>query len=126
MRLGSQASSIVRGISIPNALSIELLLLTTTAPSAPPLCALQVKLLDLGSPFASKANVVAYDRHVLLASDDPADATRHRAPGPIGTIRLEEAFVHEMPEQFVGLIFAQADLVAYSCKRVWAPPRAGK
>jgi len=35
---------------------------------------------DLGSPIVSKPNVVAYDRHVLFASDDPADATRHRAP----------------------------------------------
>ena len=85
-----------------------------------------MKLLDLGSPFASKANVVAYDRHVLFTSDDSADATRHRAPGLISTTRIDEAFVHEMPEQLVGLVFAQADLVAYACKRVWAPPRAGK
>jgi hypothetical protein len=71
--------------------------------------------LDLGSPFASEPNVVAYDRHVLFASDDPANATRHRASCSISTTRLDEAFVHEMPEQLVGLVFAQADLVAYAC-----------
>jgi hypothetical protein len=38
----------------------------------------QVELLDHSSPFASKANVVAYDRHVLFTSDDPADAAQHR------------------------------------------------
>ena len=68
-----------------------------------------------GSPFASEPNVVAYDRHVLFTSDDPADATRHRTPSPISTTRIDEAFVHEMPEQLVGLVFAQADLVAYEC-----------
>ena len=68
----------------------------------------QVKLLDLGSPFASEPNVVTYDRHVLFTSDDPAGATRHRAPSLISTTRIEEAFVHEMPEQLVGLVFAQA------------------
>jgi hypothetical protein len=70
---------------------------------------------DLGSSFASKANVVAYDRHVLFTSDDPTGATRHRAPSPISTTWIEEAFVHEMPEELVGLVFAQADLVAYAC-----------
>jgi hypothetical protein len=75
-----------------------------------------VELLDLGSPFASKANVVTYDRHVLFAADDPANATRHRAPSPISTTRIDEAFVHEMPEEPVGLVFAQADLVAYVCE----------
>src|ERR671920_313316 len=83
-------------------------------PPAPPR-APQVKLLDLGSPFASKPDVVAYDRHILFTSDDPTDATRHRAPGPISTTRIEEAFVHEIPKQLVGLVFAQADLVAYAC-----------
>jgi hypothetical protein len=29
--------------------------------------------------------------------------------------RIDEAFVHEMPEELVGLDFAQADLVAYAC-----------
>ena len=82
--------------------------------------------LDLGSPFAIQANAVAYERHILLASDDPAGATRHRAPSPISTTRIEEALVHELPEQLVGLVFAQADALAYACKRVWAPPRAGK
>jgi hypothetical protein len=75
----------------------------------------QVKSLDLGSPFASKANVVAYDRHVLFTSNDPADATRHCAPCPISTTRFDEAFIHEMPEDLVGLVFAQAELVAYAC-----------
>jgi hypothetical protein len=70
---------------------------------------------DFGAPFASKANVVAYDRHVLFASDDPADAAWHRAPGSIRSTRVDEAFVHELPEQLVGFIFAQADLVAYAC-----------
>src|SRR5215211_511671 len=65
---------------------------------ASPLCASQVELLDLGSPFACKPNVVAYDRHVLFAPDDPADATRHSSPSPISTPRIDEAFVHEMPE----------------------------
>jgi hypothetical protein len=80
-----------------------------------PCCALQARLLDLGSPFASKPNVVAYERHVLFTSDDPTDATRHRAPGPISTTRVDEALVHEMAEELVGLVFAQADLVAYEC-----------
>jgi hypothetical protein len=75
-----------------------------------------VELLDLGSPFASKANVVTYDRHVLFTSDYPANATRHRASCPISTTRHDEAFVHEMPEELVGLVFAQADLVAYVCE----------
>src|SRR5215204_1904380 len=75
----------------------------------------QVELLDLGSPFASEPNIVTYDRHVLFTSDDPIGTTRHRAPGPIGTTRIEEAFVHEMPEELVGLVFAQADLAAYAC-----------
>jgi hypothetical protein len=75
----------------------------------------QVKLLDLGSPFASKANVVAYDRHVLFTSDNPADATRHRAPCPISTTRIDEAFIYEMPEELVGLVFAQANALAYAC-----------
>jgi hypothetical protein len=75
----------------------------------------QVELLNHRSPFASKANVVAYDRHVLFTSDDPADATRHRAPCPISMTRIDEAFVHEIPEQLVGLIFAQADALAYAC-----------
>src|SRR5215212_3108140 len=75
----------------------------------------QVELLDLGSPFASEPNIVTYDRHVLFTSDDPTGTTRHRAPGPIGTTRIEEAFVHEMPEDLVGLVFAQAELVAYAC-----------
>src|SRR5829696_1238308 len=83
---------------------------------APAGCAPQMVLLDHSSPFASEPNVVAYDRHVLFTSDDPADATRHRAPSPISTTRFDEAFVHEMPEQFVGLVFAQADLVAYACE----------
>jgi hypothetical protein len=74
-----------------------------------------MQLLDLGSPFASEPKVIAYDRHVLFTSDDPADATRHRAPGLISTTRIEEAIVHEMTEQLVGLVFAQADLVAYAC-----------
>jgi hypothetical protein len=73
-----------------------------------------VELLDLGSPSASKPNVVAYERHVLFASDDPADATRHRASGPISSTRIDEAFVHEMPEQLVGLVFAQAAALAYA------------
>jgi hypothetical protein len=75
----------------------------------------QVELLDLGSPSASKANVVAYDRHVLFTADDPAGATRHRAPGLISMTRRDEALVHEMPEELIGLVFAQADLVAYAC-----------
>ena len=29
-------------------------------------------------------------------------------PYPISTTRIDEAFVHELPEQLVGLIFAQA------------------
>jgi hypothetical protein len=74
-----------------------------------------VVLLDHSSPFASEPNVVAYYRHVLFTSDDPADATRHRTPGPISTTRIEEAFVHEMPEQLVRLVFAQADALAYAC-----------
>jgi hypothetical protein len=74
-----------------------------------------VELLDLGSPFASEPNVVAYDRHVPFTSNDPTGATRHRAPSLISPTRIEEAFVHEMPEQLVGLVFAQADLVAYAC-----------
>jgi len=76
----------------------------------------QVELPDLGSPLASKPDVVAYDRHVLFVSDDPANATRHRAPCPISTTRINEAFVHEMPEELVGLVFAQADLVSYTCE----------
>src|SRR5215217_7107553 len=52
---------------------------------------------------------------MVATSDDPTGATRHRAPCPISTTRIDEAFVHEMPEQLVGLIFAQADLVAYAC-----------
>src|SRR5215208_288290 len=75
----------------------------------------QVKLLDHSSPFASEPNVVTYYRHVPFTSDDPADATRHRAPSPISTTRFDEAFIHEMPEQLVGLVFAQADLVAHAC-----------
>jgi hypothetical protein len=71
-------------------------------------------LADLGSPFASEANVVAYDRHVLFASYDPADAAWHRAPGSISSTRIDEAFVHEMPEQLVGSVFAQDNLVAYA------------
>jgi hypothetical protein len=78
----------------------------------------QVELLDFGSPLASKPNVVAYDRHVVFASDDPADAARHRAPCPISTIRIDEAFVHELPEQREGFVFAQADTLAYACERV--------
>jgi hypothetical protein len=77
-----------------------------------------VELLDHRSPFASEPNVVAYERHVLFASDDPANATRHRAPCPISTTRIEEAFAHEMPEQLVGLVFAQADALAYAVERV--------
>jgi hypothetical protein len=73
-------------------------------------------LPDLGSPFASKANVVAYDRHVLFASDDPANATRHRTPCPISTTRINEAFVQKLPEELVGLVFAQADALAYECE----------
>src|SRR5919112_4795522 len=75
----------------------------------------QVELLDLGSPFASEPNVVTYNRHVRFTSDDPTGATRHRASGLISTTWLDEAFVHKMPEELVGLIFAQADLVAYVC-----------
>ena len=77
-----------------------------------------MELLDHSSPFASEPNVVAYDRHVLFTSDHPADATRHRAPCPISTTRIEEAFVHEMPEELVGSVFAQADLLAYAGERV--------
>jgi hypothetical protein len=77
-----------------------------------------VELPNLGSPFARKPNVVAYDRHVLLASDDPAGAARHRTPGPISTTRIDEAFVHEMPEQRKGFVFAQAGVLAYTCERV--------
>ena len=83
-------------------------------PPAPPRSP-QVKLLDLGSPFACKPNVVAYDRHVLFTSDDPTGATWHRAPCPISMTRLDEAFVHEMPEELVGLVFTQADAFAYAC-----------
>src|SRR5215212_4565237 len=90
-------------------------MVATTAPCAHPLCAPQVELLDLGSPFASEPNVVTYDRHVLFASDDPADATRHRAPCPISTTRIDEAFLHEMPEQLVGLVVVQAATLAYAC-----------
>src|SRR5687768_12582086 len=84
-------------------------------PPAPPFCAPQVELLDHSSPFATEPNVVAYDRHVLLTPNDPVDASRHRASGPISTTRFDEAFVHEMPEQLVGSVFTQADLVAYAC-----------
>jgi hypothetical protein len=108
MRLQPEVS-VVRAASTPSPIPRQLL------PPAPPFCAPQVKLLDLGSPFARKANVVTYDRHVLFTSDDPANATRHRTPCPISTTRIEEAFVHEMPEQPIGLVFAQADLVAYAC-----------
>ena len=51
----------------------------------------------------------------VMFSSRPTGATRHRALCPISTTRVEEAFVHEMPEQLVGLVFAQADLVAYVC-----------
>jgi hypothetical protein len=78
----------------------------------------QVELLDHSSPFASKANVVAYDRHVLFTSDDPAYATRHSAPSPISTTWIDEAFIHEMPEELVGLVFPQADVLAYAGERV--------
>jgi hypothetical protein len=71
-------------------------------------------LPKLGSPFASKPNVVAYDRHVVFAPDDPAGAARHRAPGPISTTRINEAFVHELPEELVGLVLAQAYALAYA------------
>jgi hypothetical protein len=81
----------------------------------PPAQRVKVMLPDLSSPFASKPNVVAYDRHVPFASDDPTGATRHRTPCPISTTRIDEAFVHEMPEQLVGLIFAQAGALAYAC-----------
>jgi hypothetical protein len=74
-----------------------------------------VQLLDLGSPFAREPDVVAYERHVPFAADDPAGASRHRAPGLISTTRIEEAFVHELPEKLVGLVFAQADALAYAC-----------
>jgi hypothetical protein len=74
-----------------------------------------VELLALSSPFVSRPNVVAYYRYVLFASDDPAYATRHSSPGPISTARIDEAFVHELPEQLVGRIFAQADAFAYAC-----------
>jgi hypothetical protein len=84
-------------------------------PSAPPFCAPQVELLDLGSPFARKPNVVAYERHVFFASDDPADPTRHRAPCPIRTARIDGAFVHETSGQLVGLVFALACALAYAC-----------
>jgi hypothetical protein len=77
-----------------------------------------VELRDFGSPLASKPNVVAYDFRVIFASDYPADATRQRAPGPISTTHIDEAFVHEMSEQLVGLVFAQADVLAYACERV--------
>src|SRR5215217_1331045 len=36
-------------------------------------------------------------------------------PGPISTTRIDEAFVHETPEQLVGLVFAQADALTYEC-----------
>jgi hypothetical protein len=29
--------------------------------------------------------------------------------------RIDETFVYEMPEQLIGLIFAQADALAYAC-----------
>jgi hypothetical protein len=32
--------------------------------------------------------------------------------------RLDEAFIHEMPEELVGSVFAQADLLAYAGERV--------
>jgi hypothetical protein len=67
-----------------------------------------VKSLDFGSPFAREPDVVAYERHVPSAPDDPADVARHRAPCPISSTRLDEAFVHEVPEQLVGSVFAQA------------------
>jgi hypothetical protein len=70
---------------------------------------------DLGSSFAHEPGVVAYDPHVLFASDDPTGAARHRAPGPISTTWIDEAFVHELPEQLVGFIFAQADTLTYAC-----------
>src|SRR5215208_2952407 len=108
MRLQPEVS-VVRVASTPSPIPRQLL------PPAPPFCAPQVKLLDLGSPFASKANVVSYDRHILFTSDDPTGATRHRAPCPISTTRFDEAFVHKMPEELVGLVFAQADTLAYVC-----------
>ena len=74
-----------------------------------------IALPDFGSPFGSKSDVVAYDRHVVFAPDDPADAARHRAPGLISATRIDKAFVHELPEQLVGRIFAQADAFAYAC-----------
>jgi hypothetical protein len=77
-----------------------------------------VELLDFGSPLAREPNVVANDRHVIFTSDDPADATRHRAPSPVSTTRIDEAFVYEMPEQLVGLVFPQADTFAYACEGV--------
>jgi hypothetical protein len=77
-----------------------------------------VELLDHSSPLAREPDVVACDRHVLFTSDDPTGATRHRAPGLISTTRIEEAFIHEMPEELVGLVFAQADLIAYADERV--------
>jgi hypothetical protein len=32
--------------------------------------------------------------------------------------RLDEAFIHEMPEELVGLVFPQADVLAYAGERV--------
>ena len=109
MRLQPEVS-VVRAASTPSPIPRQLL------PPAPPFCAPQVKLLDLGSPFSRKANVVAYDRHVLFTSNDPTGATRHRTPCPISTTRIDEAFVHKMPEELVGLVFAQANLIAYVCE----------
>ena len=40
------------------------------------------------------------------------------APRPDKPTRIDEAFVHEMPEQLVGWVFAQAEALAYACERV--------
>jgi hypothetical protein len=75
----------------------------------------KAELLDLGSPFVSKPNVVAYDRHVVFAPDDPTGVARHRAPGLENTTWVDVVLVHELPEQLVGSVFAQADAFAYAC-----------
>jgi hypothetical protein len=74
----------------------------------PPAQRVKFVLPDLGSPFASKPNVVAYDRHVLFAPDDPTGVARHRASGLENTPWVDVVLVHELAEQLVGSVFAQA------------------
>jgi hypothetical protein len=75
---------------------------------------ISVVLFGLGLSLARKSYIIANERHIVFATNYPACMPRHRTPGTKDSPGINAAFVHEAFEQFIRLVFAEADVIAYA------------